>query len=778
VPTAQPGKLDRAPLLADRSITGSEWARRYSDFVDEWLRTMFAAQLEELGTHDVALVAVGGFGRAELCPESDVDLALLHRGHPEIARIAEQIWYPIWDAGFKLGHAVGTVNELSALASSDLDTGTAYLSLRLVSGDVALAEDLASRARARWEKLAKRRVPELAARVVERHAAVDDVAFTLEPDLKEGRGGLRDVHSLLWLEAAYPILAPGDAKELADAYEVLLAVRVELQRLTGRPSNVVALQDQDVLAEVLGDTDADALMGRVATAARTITWIGDDVWQRVMHPERGRIGGRAPRAVTLGPGITLRGHRVYADAARLPQHDPSLALRVANLAIEQAATIDRDALAAVSACSVAPGPRWPDDTRELFVSLLLTGRPAIAAMEALDRSGALTALLPEWSAVRCKPQRNAYHRFTVDRHLLETAANAARFAGRVNRPDLLVLAGLLHDIGKGTTGGDHIALGIPLVRTILERMGYGPADIDTVCLLVEHHLLLSEVATRRDLDDPATIRHVATFVGDVDMLSLLAALTEADSLATGPTAWGPAKVRLVALLVERTDRMLRSGDAVSADGIALGIAPFPTPEQLRALGEPGTHIHGTGDTLSVMTDDRPGGFSRIAGVLALHGLDVAAADAFSDENGRALSVFSVVDPFGDGPDWSRVVDDLARALDDGLALRARVGERARRYERRSKPPPDARTTVTFDNDVSDTATVIDVQTVDGVGVLFRVTAALAEFDLDIRTARVNTMGTLVLDAFYVRDRSGRKLADVATLDEIALAVRDALDVRN
>jgi [protein-PII] uridylyltransferase len=138
----------------------------------------------------------------------------------------------------------------------------------------------------------------------------------------------------------------------------------------------------------------------------------------------------------------------------------------------------------------------------------------------------------------------------------------------------------------------------------------------------------------------------------------------------------------------------------------------------------------------------------------------------------------VLDPFGDGPNWSRVGDDLARALDDGLALRARVAERARRYERRAKPPPDARTTVTFDNDVSDTATVIDVQTVDGVGVLFRVTAALAEFDLDIRTARVNTMGTLVLDAFYVRDRTGRKLVDVATLDEIALAVRDALDARN
>jgi [protein-PII] uridylyltransferase len=227
--------------------------------------------------------------------------------------------------------------------------------------------------------------------------------------------------------------------------------------------------------------------------------------------------------------------------------------------------------------------------------------------------------------------------------------------------------------------------------------------------------------------------------------------------------------------------MLRSGDAEhGADGAALGIVPFPTSEQLDALGAPGTHIEGKDNTLTVMTDDRPGVFSRIAGVLALHGLDVTAANAYSSEadrsDARALSVFSVLDPFGDEPNWSRISDDLARALDDGLALRARVAERARRYERR-KSVPDARTTVTFDNDVSDTATVIDVQTVDGVGVLFRVTAALAEFDLDIRAARINTMGSHVLDAFYVRDRSGRKIVDLTTLDEIALAVRDSLDTR-
>jgi [protein-PII] uridylyltransferase len=775
-PYSRQVEFDHAPLLADRSVTGGAWARRHSDLVDEWLRATFAERLADFGADELALVAVGGFGRAELCPQSDLDLALVHRGHPEIAEIAQQLWYPIWDAGFKLGHNVGTVVELVTLASGDLDTATAFLSARLVAGDGALARDLAMRAHERWQKLAKRRVPELAARVSERHANVDDVAFTLEPDLKEGRGGLRDVHSLQWLEAAHPSLRAGDTDELAEAYDTLLTVRVELQRHTGRASNVLALQDQDVIADALGEHDADELMARVATAARTIAWIGDDVWHRVRHPDRPRLGGRAPKARALGPGITVRSGRVHADPDKLPRNDPALALRVANLAIEQAATIDRDALAALAEVSVAPRAPWPVEMRELFISLLLTGRPAIGALEALDRCGAFTALLPEWSTVRCKPQRNAYHRYTVDRHLLEAAANAARFSGRVGRPDLLVLAALLHDIGKGATG-DHIAVGVPLARTIVARMGYPDADCDTVARLVEHHLLLSEIATRRDIDDPATLRHVAALVGDIDTLSLLAALTEADSLATGPTAWGPAKARLVSVLVERTDRMLRSGEVDGADGAALGIAPFPTEEQLGALGAPGTHIEGSASTLTVMTDDRPGVFSRIAGVLALHGLDVTAADAHSTETGRALSVFAVDDPFGDGPNWPRVHDDLTRALDEGLALRARVAERARRYERRARAVPDTRTTVAFDNDVSDTATVIDVQTIDGVGVLFRVTAALAEFDLDIRAARVNTMGTHVLDAFYVRDRAGRKLRTPETLDEIARAVRDSLETR-
>jgi [protein-PII] uridylyltransferase len=198
----------------------------------------------------------------------------------------------------------------------------------------------------------------------------------------------------------------------------------------------------------------------------------------------------------------------------------------------------------------APDP-WPLETREALVRVLLAGRPAIAALESLDQEDLVSRLLPEWSAVRSRPQRNAYHRFTVDRHLLEAAVNAATLSGRVDRPDLLVVGALLHDIGKGYPG-DHTKVGVELVGRISARMGFARRDVDVLVAMVRHHLLLPDAATRRDLDDPVTVQKVAEAVGDRLTLTLLGALAEADGLATGSSAWGPWKAGLVTELVDRT----------------------------------------------------------------------------------------------------------------------------------------------------------------------------------------------------------------------------------
>jgi [protein-PII] uridylyltransferase len=340
----------------------------------------------------------------------------------------------------------------------------------------------------------------------------------------------------------------------------------------------------------------------------------------------------------------------------------------------------------------------------------------------------------------------------------------------VERPDLLVVAALLHDLGKGGHG-DHSSTGALIARTVATRMGFSEDDVDTLSLVVELHLLIPQVATRRDLDDAATIRRVAEPVGTVERLRLLAAITEADSLATGASAWGPWKAGLVRRLVECVTDYLESGEGAGCPPV-----PFPTQVQLARLAEGGQHIEGRGNVLTVMSDDRPGLFSRVAGVLAMHGLDVLAASAYSSDEGRALEEFRVHDRLRDEPPWGRVVNDLKLALDGHLAIHARVMDRARTYARstpRSRHPVVP--TVAFDNHASDDATVIDVRAPDHIGTLYRITRTLAEFDLDIRSAKVHTLGSEVVDAFYVRDRSGDKLTEKARLAEIERAILHAIE---
>lgn len=757
--------LERGPLLVEGGLRGRRWCRRYTDLVDDWIADLLA-QATFGDAERIALVAVGGYGRRELCPGSDIDVYLVHaRG--DVGAIADRIWYPIWDEDLLLGHNVCTVKEALRLASDDLETATALLSARHVAGDPSLSTALATRAADTWDGRSKRWLSELGASVALRHQRFGEVAFSLEPDLKEGRGGLRDVHALQWAQETHRVTLDLDHATISTAYAALLEARVELHRRTGRASNVLALQDQDDVAAALGDPDADALMARVAEAARTIAWTSDDTWRRVRSALRGPLGRVGRRNRPIEDGVHLRDGEVRVGETEAST-DPLIGLRAAVAAAEHHTVIERgslERLARTARCLPSP---WPPAGRELFVRLLGVGAPAVQVVEALDQRGVWASILPEWDAVRCRPQRNPYHRYTVDRHLLEAAAQAALLAPRVRRPDLLLVGALLHDIGKGHPG-DHSLVGTALAGTIATRMGFEHDDVGSIVAMVEHHLLLADVATRRDIDDPATVERVAGLVGSVDRLALLACLTEADGLATGPAAWGPWKAELVSQLVARVSQAL-GGDAPD-----LGERPaFPDPELVTRLRGGEDLIEAHGDTLTVMTSDRPGVFSRVAGVLALHGLDVLSAAAHSTDDGRALSQFRVHD--GPGREWDRVTRDLALSLEGRLALGARLAERARTYHRHGHHrPPATRARVSFDVAASAEATVIDVQTDDGVGVLFRITRALADLDVDIRSARVQTLGTSVVDAFYVQDRTGAKITDDRFLGEIERAVLHALE---
>ncbi|MFT7610103.1 MAG: [protein-PII] uridylyltransferase [Candidatus Aldehydirespiratoraceae bacterium] len=749
-------------VLADSSLIGTGLSRAYTAEIDAWLQSVVAGVGEVQG---VALAAVGGYGRGDLSLGSDLDLLLIHNDSGHVAEVAERIWYPIWDTGMKLGHAVRTIDEAIDLATDDLDTATSLLDIRFIGGDERLVNDLAKRSRDLWHDQADKMLLLIAENTKERHAREGEVAFLLEPDLKLSRGGLRDVHALHWIDLADDdLVLDSEHAGLAGPHDTLLSARVELHRLTGRHSNQLLLQEQDDVAAALGFGDADDLMAEVASAARTVAWITDAVLHR-MHQRANRRRWRS-KVRDFGHGIQIIDETLTLLDDAPVSTDPVLPLRVALVAAQEEAFIEREVLDRMADHTPHLPDPWPDEAREVLVDLLLLGHDAIRTIEALDQVDLISRLIPEWAPNRSRPQRNAYHRFTVDRHLLEAAAEAAVIAHRVERPDLLVLGGLFHDIGKGYPG-DHSEVGVDLVRRIGQRMGYPPADVEVLAAMVRHHLLLPDVASRRDLEDEDTIRFVAEEIDSVTTLELLAALTEADSIATSHSAWGGWKAELVGDLVRRTELYLQSGGNVIK-------AAFPSEENLARLLTGEEVVELDGHDLTVMTEDRRGTFSRVAGALALHGVEILEAQLHT-ENGRALEVLRVGGGIGLDERPKQVEEDVRRALRGRVAIRARLIQRARNYRyQRATAARLADPELIIDNELSSSYTVLEVRGPDSIGFLYRVTRAIADLDLDIYTAKVQTLGDDVVDSFYVLDSDGMKVTDPTHQKELELAILTAI----
>ena len=758
---------------------GEEFCRSYAAEADAWLSGLADRAAGENNRH-LALVAVGGYGRSSLCPYSDLDVVLVHSGYRDVKEVADGIWYPVWDEGVHLDHSVRRPAEVLSAAAEDLRVALGLLDARVVWGESKLAEPLIEKAKTAWrEKLGTQYLPVIEVQMAERRALAGDVAFLLEPDLKESHGGLRDVSVLRALSAYAPLLADyADLASLDEATALLTSIRVELHRMAKRAHERLLLQDQDQVAAALGFDDADALMLAVSTAGRQIAWVADDVWRRrklwdPTPPPKRLLRRRATDAeealvpTDLAPDlIELNGEVALASTAPVSD-DVTLPLRLAATAAEIDRPIARGSLHRLADRMPPPSDPWTDATRDAFVALLALGRPAVDKIESLDQHGLFVRLLPEWAAVRNKPQRNAYHRFTVDRHLLEAAALAAELTDTVERPDLLLVGALLHDIGKGFPG-DHTQVGMEVVDTIATRMGFPPEDVEVLVDLVRHHLLLPDTATRRDLDDPTTIDRVARAAGSRTTLHLLAALTEADSRATGPSAWGAWKAGLVTDLVERADKVLQGEAAAPAGPDLLLAAHRELIDEVRDTGLPSVSLQPP--QVIVAAPDRPGLFSSVAGALALNGMDVRAANVAGEE-GVAVEVFTVEVARGTWPDTAKLREDLAAVLTDELAIGERLSERERVYplRRRSAAQPQV-SEVTVDNDASQTATVLEVRAPDEIGLLHRITRALFNAGLDVVSARVSTLGEMVVDAFYVRESQGTKLTDTERLSVVTDAI--------
>ena len=794
-------------------------ANRRADLVDAALIELWERAGEPAG---MALAAIGGYGRRLQLPQSDIDLLLVHDdGDPgEVQRVADALLYPLWDSGFMVGHAVRTPSECLHAARERLDAWTAMLDARALTGDATLVRACVEPVRALAGADLHGFVERLRTARDARRDRHGSCAHLLEPELKEGTGGARDVASLGWLAVAAGsglvdagLLTADEAAAVDAAEEFLIRARSAVHLVTGRRTDRLVTDSQPEVAAGFGFLDEprspahDGLMRALFEHARDVEHAVGSALDRAAAGEGGFAADVAPGAA--GPLTALAG------IAELGQAPP-------------AALLD-----AVAAAGVPEPVAWDADVREAFLRLLRAGTAGARMLDALDRLGLLVRYLPCWAAVRCRPQRDPYHRYTVDAHLTAAAAAMASLLGgpdggdpihgeavaSVGRPDALLVGALLHDVGK-VGGGNHVPIGADIASSQIASMGLEPEDAGLAAFMVAEHLLLPDTATRRDLTEENLILDVAAKVGSPERLAALYLLAKADATATGPAAWTPWRQALVRELVAKVQHVLQRGEmgteiaAELADRVGLvrdlleaepdsevdrfvlrmprgyflsveparaarhfrTVAPHVGANDVRSVSAEGSRP--STYELLVVAGDRPGLLASIAGALAVGGISILSAQVFTTDDGVAADLFEVEGAFE--PEitearWRAFRTTLRRTLDGAISLERRVEEMRRHY-----PAPKVKTPVTVkaDDEASDFSTVVEVGAPDRIGLLYDITRAFAEEGLDVHLAKVATFDGRVVDAFYVRDVLGRKIAlGGERLASMERALRDRLAFR-
>ncbi len=703
----------------------------------------------------VSLVAVGGYGRGELAPHSDLDVVLVHEKGVDLGPAAVDLWYPLWDSGTRLDHSVRSLPEMVAAADADLKVALGLLDVRHLAGDTGLTMRLRTTMLTQWRRDARDRLPALQELVRSRHELVGELAHLSVPDLKEAGGGLRDATVLKALVASWLVDVPH--VELERNRLALLDVRDVLHASAGRASDRVAPESWSDLAAGLDLADEAAAQVHVRELGRRINHLSRLTWRRVdavlARPTSVRRA-RTPDLTAIAPGLALASGEVVLDARARPDRDPLLLLRAAAEAAERDALL-APATAARLVREGAPLPDpWPTAARQLLVRLLAAGRGLLGVWETLEETGALERILPEWERIRLLPHASPIHRFTVDRHVVETCIEASALIRHVGRPDVLMVAALLHDIGKGGLT-EHSVAGEPIARAIATRFGFDPGAVATIGTLVRWHLLLAETATTRDPEDPATVALVVDRLGDAGTATLLRALTEADARAASPKAWSSWRAGLVTDLGRRVLAAL--DDTAPEVGPPAGL-PLPRP----GVGDVDIAVErdDDGSRVTVVAHDRVGLLADVAGVFALQRASVRAARAWA-EGEHAVSVWDVADDLVE----PAVLRQRFEAVVEG---RVDPTARLRRGREGALAP-----SVVVRPEASRQATVLEVRAADRPGVLHLALAALAALDITVRSAHVDTLGPQAVDVFYLQESSAGVLSEHRAA-EAAHAVRQAL----
>ncbi|MBU1348371.1 MAG: [protein-PII] uridylyltransferase [Alphaproteobacteria bacterium] len=809
-------------------LPGVEVARLYAAAADELLIALWRFTTETLyPSHNpteaekLALIAVGGYGRGVLAPYSDLDLVFL-RPWKTTARtetVAEFILYVLWDLGLKVGSSARSVDEALSLARSDMTIRTAMLEARPLVGDAALTEDFLWRFRGMVTNADPR--PFIAAKMEERdtrHAKAGATRYRVEPNIKDGKGGLRDLNTLFWIARSLAPDSPLGARVMDDlltarerrtfeeAFDFLWRVRAHLHLAAGRAEEKLTFDLQPEVARRMGwrgrgdEPAVERFMRRYFLVARDVGALTRAMsatlearqQKKTMSLSRLIPGRKRNLGVEGffedGGRLSVTGPEVFAD-------DPVKLISLFACADQHDLDVHPHAFSAVTRSLALVTPRLRRDPRATaaLLHVLAHGQQPYRVLTIMNEAGLLGRFLPEWGRIVGQTQFNMYHAYTVDEHTLQAIGIINDIARGKLKPDhplatdvvhliadyeALMLAMLLHDVGKGGERG-QLEDGAIAARRACERLGIETRRIEIIVWLVRHHLALSDYAQKRDLSDPATVQAFAEIVGDPERLRMLLVLTVADIRAVGPGVWNSWKGQLMRTLYGRVEAVFRGETAEGADPLADHAALVARA----AAGGAAAEAHDGPGAMDATTEialaarDRPGLFADLTAVLAAAGADVAGARVATTADGTVLDVFQVQDgaarPYGH--DEPRRLTSLVAAL-----------EAAARGETPVQPPAiptpsprraafDVRPVVMIDNAASAVATVIEVSGANRPGLLAELSRTLSDHDLSIRSAHVAGFGERAVDSFYVTDRKGRKLKSDVLLDEVHAALEAVVD---
>jgi [protein-PII] uridylyltransferase len=838
----------------------------YTDAIDRLVRLLF----DVFSTHFLSrnarinqkctVIGQGGYGRGELNPGSDIDLLFLYpwKVNPYVETVAEGILYALWDAGLTVGHALRNIRECGRLAARDLKVKTAVLDARYLAGDEPFyAEFETVTLEEVWSRNPTEFFKEKLAESIERHARAGDSVYLLQPQLKEGQGGLRDLHTALWMAKVkfkvptfrelvrLGVIGERDVVELEEALDFLWRIRNAMHFASNGHQDLLSFELQERIAPTLGFPEGrpgvEAFMRAYYVQASTVNRFSEAVIARCVQPTEPYRGTR-PAARVIRDGMRIQGRTLSVAGREVFERDPTAILHVFSEAQRHGVTISESTRALIRESLPLLDAHLADpEVARAFLAILCAHGHVYETLFEMHKLGVLKCGIPEFGHLDCLVTRDPFHIYTVDQHSLmgvrelerlragefaHTLPHLTQVMNEVERPELLFLGMMFHDVGKGH-GHDHSGRGAAMMRDIGDRLGLNVDDRSACEFLVQHHLLMSHLAQRRDLNDDQLVADFCRQVGTVANLQRLYLLTYADMRAVAPGVWSNWRDTLVTELYVRAREFFEKGVFELEDRAArvariqarvVEAAPdrargaiealFRTMPESYVLSTPEEMIAGHGELrrrfaeqeaagerpavataldhfpereyseFAVCTRDRPGLFAMLSGVLAAHGMNILAARITTSRDDVALDAFRIshgdTDVALDAERWDRV----ERTLHGVLTGKVDVEDLVRRSRRPSilmRRRRSVTTTVEIDNDVSRDCTVLDVYTGDRVGLLFTITNCLYHLWLEIHLAKITTMVDQVLDVFYVTDNEGRKIEDPQRLEQVRQELVRALE---